>query len=62
MTDKADPLITELMSGLREMMNAYTEDLGDDGREVLRANLRILRDSLRRLDPCLAGREKGAAE
>ena len=54
-TDKADPLITELMSGLREMMNAYTEDLGDDGREVLRANLRILRDSLRRLDPCLAG-------
>jgi DNA-binding MarR family transcriptional regulator len=61
-TDKADPLITELMSGLREMMNAYTEDLGDDGREVLRANLRILRDSLRRLDPCLAGKEKGAAE
>ncbi len=61
-TDKADPLLNELMAGLRGMMNAYTEGLGDEGRELLRGNLRILRDNLRRLDPCLAGKEKGTAE
>jgi DNA-binding MarR family transcriptional regulator len=47
-TDKADPLLSE--------------GLGDEGRELLRGNLRILRDNLRRLDPCLAGKEKGTAE
>ena len=50
--------LIELMYGLREMMNAYTESLGDEGREQLRGSLRILRDNLRRLDPCLTGKEK----
>ncbi len=61
-TDSADPLLSKLTGGLHEMMNAYTEGLGDEGRELLRANLKILRANLRRLDPCLARREKGAAE
>ncbi|MCA1368937.1 MarR family transcriptional regulator [Bradyrhizobium sp. BRP14] len=61
-TDKADPLLAELMTGLREMMTAYTDGLGDEGRELMRNSLRILRDNLRRLDPCLAGKEKGTAE
>ncbi|WEX77324.1 MarR family transcriptional regulator [Sinorhizobium numidicum] len=62
MTDKADPLLSELMAGLREMMNAYTKGLDEAEREALCGNLRTLRDNLRRLDPCLAGREKGAVE
>ncbi|WP_312365405.1 MarR family transcriptional regulator [Ensifer sp.] len=61
-TDKADPLLAELMAGLREMMNAYTAGLDEETREMLRGNLRILRDNLRRLDPCAAGKEKGAKE
>ncbi|QLL63570.1 MarR family winged helix-turn-helix transcriptional regulator [Sinorhizobium mexicanum] len=65
-SDRADPLIDEMMAGLREMMGGYTEGLGEGGLELLRGNLRVLRDNLRRLDPCLAGkesnREKGAAE
>ncbi|HXV32087.1 MAG TPA: MarR family transcriptional regulator [Sinorhizobium sp.] len=61
-TDKADPLLAELMAGLREMMNACTEGLGDEGRELLRANLRILRDNLCRLDTGIAGKKKGMAE
>ncbi|KSV93574.1 MarR family winged helix-turn-helix transcriptional regulator [Sinorhizobium sp. GL28] len=58
-TEKAGPLLTELMTGLREMMNAYTAGLDKATREVLCANLRILRDNLRELDPCLAGKETG---
>ncbi|MCK3778405.1 MarR family transcriptional regulator [Ensifer sesbaniae] len=58
-SDKADPLLTELMAGLREMMNAYTAGLDEAAREHLCSNLRILRDNLRRLDPCLAGKETG---
>ncbi|MCG5478243.1 MarR family winged helix-turn-helix transcriptional regulator [Sinorhizobium alkalisoli] len=61
-TDSADPLLSALTGGLRDMMNAYTEGLGEEGRELLRANLKILRDNLRRLDPCLARKDKGAAE
>ncbi|QFI68014.1 MarR family winged helix-turn-helix transcriptional regulator [Sinorhizobium alkalisoli] len=61
-TDSADPLLSALTEGLRDMMNAYTEGLGEEGRELLRANLKILRDNLRRLDPCLARKDKGAAE
>ncbi|AHK42757.1 MULTISPECIES: MarR family transcriptional regulator [Ensifer] len=59
-TDKADPLLAELMAGLREMMNAYTEGLDEATRDMLCANLRILRENLRGLDPCVAGKEKGA--
>lgn len=61
-TDKADPLLAELMAGLREMMNAYTEGLDEATRDMLCANLRILRENLRRLDPCVAGKEKGAKQ
>ncbi|OCP18019.1 MULTISPECIES: MarR family transcriptional regulator [unclassified Ensifer] len=61
-TDKADPLLAELMAGLREMMNAYTEGLDEATREMLCANLRILRENLRRLDPCVAGKEKGTKQ
>ncbi|OCO99693.1 MULTISPECIES: MarR family transcriptional regulator [unclassified Ensifer] len=58
-TEKAGPLLTELMTGLREMMNAYTEGLDAEARALLCSNLRILRDNLRQLDPCLAGKEAG---
>lgn len=58
-TDNADPLLTALMAGLREMMNAYTEGLDEAARELLCSNLRILRDNLRRLDPCLAVKKTG---
>lgn len=61
-TDKADPLLTELMAGLREMMNAYTAGLDEATRDMLCANLRILRENLRRLDPCVAGKKKGVKE
>lgn len=61
-TDKADPLLAELMAGLREMMNAYTEGLDEATRDMLCANLRILRENLRRLDPCVVGKEKGAKQ
>ncbi|KOF14708.1 MarR family transcriptional regulator [Ensifer adhaerens] len=61
-TDKADPLLAELMAGLREMMNAYTEGLDEATREMLCANLRILRENLRRLDPCVTGKEKGTKQ
>ncbi|MNY83184.1 hypothetical protein D3C86_2257720 [compost metagenome] len=50
------------MVGLREMMNAYTAGLDEETRDMLCANLRILRENLRRLDPCVAGKEKGAKE
>ncbi|HEV7307746.1 MarR family transcriptional regulator [Ensifer sp.] len=59
MTDKAEPLLTELMAGLREMMNAYTAGLDEATREVLCGNLRVLRHNLRELDPCLAGKDAG---
>ncbi|MCA1441827.1 MarR family transcriptional regulator, partial [Ensifer sp. IC4062] len=32
-SDRADPLIDEMMAGLREMMGAYTEGLGEGGLE-----------------------------
>jgi len=56
-TEKAGPLFNELMTGLREMMDAYTEGLDSEARALLCSNLRILRDNLRQLDPCLAGKE-----
>jgi DNA-binding MarR family transcriptional regulator len=56
-TEKAGPLLSELMTGLREMMNAYTAGLDEETRAFLCSNLRILRDNLRQLDPCLAGKE-----
>lgn len=56
-TEKAEPLLTELMAGLREMMDAYTAGLDEATRAALCGNLRILRDNLRQLDPCLAGKE-----
>ncbi|WP_077968339.1 MarR family winged helix-turn-helix transcriptional regulator [Ensifer adhaerens] len=59
-TEKAGPLLNELMTGLREMMNAYTEGLDAEARALLCSNLRILRDNLRHLDPCVAGKETTA--
>ncbi|WP_104665440.1 MarR family winged helix-turn-helix transcriptional regulator [Ensifer adhaerens] len=56
-TEKAGPLLHALMTGLRDMMNAYTEGLDAEARALLCSNLRILRDNLRQLDPCLAGKE-----
>lgn len=56
-TEKAGPLLNELMTGLREMMDAYTEGLDAEARALLCSNLRILRDNLRQLDPCLAGKD-----
>jgi DNA-binding MarR family transcriptional regulator len=61
-TEKADPLLTNIRKEVRDLMDQVTAGLDTEGREALRESLKGLRENLQLLDRSGSPEKKSIAE